>query len=86
MEHDLKQYSRGMSDAHNNIVLAIKNRLSRKLTSDTFNRSDMLILEQYIDTREWIANESISKFNELDKLPWFNRDKIKDATVSYASE
>ena len=86
MQHGLKQYNKKMSDAHNNIVLAINNRLNRKLANDTFSQSDMLILEQYIDTREQIVNESINRFNELDKLQWFNRDKIKEATVSRASE
>ena len=76
-------YNKRIRLLNNNIDLVRGIELDKKLANNAFNRSDMCIFKKYLDDREQIVDETVEHFNILNKLPWFDYDKIKNTAATH---
>ena len=75
----VRNYNENMDNLQNIVGLQLKNQFSKNPIPNVFNMPDVGVLHYYLDKYKQMLDEAINRFKELDKLPWFDHDKIKSA-------
>ena len=85
VQHSVMQYNKSMDKLQKVVILLLEHTISGKPIPRVINLHGMGILDYYLDNYERAVDEAISRFNELEKLPWFDYGKIKSTATNNAT-
>ena len=77
-QQSVRRYNKNMDELQNVAENRLEKQCGENPAPNVINMPDVEILDEYLDGYERAINMAINGFKLLDKLPWFDHDKIKN--------
>ena len=78
VQQSVRHYNKSMDQLQKEMEIRMKKEFDESPIINVLNLPHVTILEEYLDNYGHAVNEAINGFKELDNLPWFDNDKIKN--------
>ena len=78
VQQSVRHYNKSMDQLQKEMEIRMKKEFDESPIINVLNLPHVTILEEYLDNYGHAVNEAINRFKELDNLPWFDNDKIKN--------